>query len=60
MRRVTAENYTLQLSCPRVLSELFMKVLTEEEQVQQGASLWGPTTADSQVGARFGLAASGF
>ncbi len=27
-----------------------MKVLTEEEQVQQGAFLWGATTADSQVG----------
>lgn len=50
MRRVTAENSALQLSCPRVLGELFMKVLTEEEQVQQGASLWGATTADSQVG----------
>ena len=42
--------YTLWLSCPRVLGELFMKVLTEEEQVQQGAFLWGATTADSQVG----------
>lgn len=41
---------TLWLSCPRVLGELFMKVLTEEEQVQQGAFLWGATTADSQVG----------
>lgn len=43
----------LRLSCPRVLGELFMKVLTEEKQVQQGAFLWGATTADSQVG--FGL-----
>lgn len=43
-------SYTLWLSCPRVLGELFMKVLTEEEQVQQGAFLWGATTADSQVG----------
>lgn len=42
--------YTLWLSCPRVLGELFMKVLTEEEQVQQGAFLWGATTAGSQVG----------
>lgn len=43
--------YTLRLSCPRVLGELFMKVLTEEEQVQQGAFLSGPTPApDSQVG----------
>ncbi|KAI4831346.1 hypothetical protein KUCAC02_000892, partial [Chaenocephalus aceratus] len=33
-----------------VLGELFMKVLTEEEQVQQGAFLWGAPTADSQVG----------
>jgi len=32
-----------------VLGELFMKVLTEEEQVQQGAFLWGATPANSQV-----------
>lgn len=50
----------LLLFCPRALRELFMKVLTEEEQVQQGVFLWGGTTADSQVGAQFGLAASGF
>lgn len=50
----------LLLYCPRALSELFMKVLTEEEQVQQGVFLWGGTTADSQVGAQFCLAASGF
>ena len=42
--------YTPWLRCPRVLGELFMKVLTEEEQVQQGAFLWGAPTADSQVG----------
>lgn len=42
--------YTVWLTCPRVLCELFMKVLTEEEQVQQGAFLWGATPADSQVG----------
>lgn len=53
MQRDTEENYALRLSCPRVLGELFMKVLTEEKQVQQGAFLWGATTADSQVG--FGL-----
>lgn len=50
MQGDTGENYTLWLLCPRVLCELFMKVLTEEEQVQQGAFLWGATTADSQVG----------
>lgn len=50
MQGDTGENYTLWLLCPRVLGELFMKVLTEEEQVQQGAFLWGATTADSQVG----------
>lgn len=38
------------LRCPRVLGELFMKVLTEEGQVQQGAFLRGATTAGSQVG----------
>lgn len=41
--------FTLWLPCPRVLCELFMKVLTEEEQVQQGAFLWGATAANSQV-----------
>ena len=60
MQEDAGEEHTLWLSCPRVLGELFMKVLTEEEQVQQGAFLRGATTADSQVGARGGLAASGF
>lgn len=32
-----------------------MKVLTEEEQVQQGAFLWGATPADSQVGLSLSL-----
>lgn len=50
----------LLLYCPRALSELFMKVLTEEEQAQQGVFLWGGTTADRQVGAQRGFAASGF
>lgn len=40
----------LLLCCPRALAEFFMKVLTEEEQVQQGVFLWGGTTANSQVG----------
>lgn len=44
--------FALWLPCPRVLGELFMKVLTEEEQVQQGAFLWRATPANSRGGAR--------
>lgn len=43
-----------------MLGELFMKVLTEEEQVQQGAFLWGATAANSQVEAWFVLLALDF
>lgn len=53
--------FALWLPRPRVLGELFMKALTEEEQVQRGAFLRRTTPAhgQAQLGFFF-LAASGF